>query len=454
MLVIISDLHFQDTYQGFSDIIKISRNISHKAFHHFFSDIAELSKTNNATEIIFVLAGDIFDLNRSHKWFTENIRPYTSDQIEPGSLLDKVVASIWNGINTNNEKTFKIFENMATIGNNDYTLETGYEPIKFPEGIKIKFEYIPGNHDRLINLSKTLQGKVCKLLNISLPDISTFPNHLIKEEYGVSIRHGHEYDENNFAQKLDPEDLRYENKINQDSYKEATFGDVITIDLVSAVAYKFGMEYMEEINRGTRLNNTSITYRDFYEKLLEFDDVRPISKLTDWIEYGSGDSIKEVWRVFDPVFKKVIENWHSNPFINFNMQGLWLKWFIANIIAKLMGSKSAIKILTRNVGRDKSSMFAYNEIMGFSNSNKDIRYIVYGHTHDPKVDFIRAQRNIEMFSFDTGTWRKRIKLCKDEESFACAKILTYVVFYNEKDDKERKAGKYSFDVWSGHTMKM
>jgi UDP-2,3-diacylglucosamine pyrophosphatase LpxH len=56
MLIVISDLHFSD---GSS-----SRNISHRAFSHFFQHIKRGLRDENK-EIIIVFAGDTFDLLRS-----------------------------------------------------------------------------------------------------------------------------------------------------------------------------------------------------------------------------------------------------------------------------------------------------------------------------------------------------------------------------------------------------
>lgn len=458
MLVIISDLHFQDTEidPELSNIIKVDRNISPKAFHHFFSDIAELSKQNEATEVIFVLAGDIFDLNRSNKWFIENIRPYTNEQIALGSPLDMVVTNIWQGILNNNLETQQIFISVANLANTDNVLQTNYGKIEFRKNIDIKFDYIPGNHDRLVNLSKTLQANICGLLNMNLPQGSTFRHKLIMDKYGVFIRHGHEYDGQNFAQKLNPEDLQHENKINEDSYKEPTIGDGATIDLASAIAYNFGNAYKNEIINGANIPNTRSTYRELYQKLLEFDDVRPMSELINWIEYGIDGDAKEAWKAIDKVFMSIIEHWRDDPFLKNKISLIKLTYSKVMTYLRIWDSKDIIRNLVGGVEKDKSSEFAYYESMTFSKINiANICYIVYGHTHDPKVEFIRAEGDVEMFSFDTGTWRKRIKKCKDKRSFCWAKMLTYVVFYNKDEDKERKkVMPYSFDVWNGLTKKM
>jgi len=85
------------------------------------------------------------------------------------------------------------------------------------------------------------------------------------------------------------------------------------------------------------------------------------------------------------------------------------------------------------------------------------RYVVSGHTHNPDMEFLshRQQDGKELFFFDTGTWRQQIRKCLDNETFARAKALTYVVFYRSDEDPPRggRGKEYSFDYWSGYTKK-
>lgn len=72
MLIVISDLHFSD---GSS-----SRNISHRAFSHFFDHIKR-GLTDECKELIIVFAGNTFDLLRSEHWMTveDGGKPWAED---------------------------------------------------------------------------------------------------------------------------------------------------------------------------------------------------------------------------------------------------------------------------------------------------------------------------------------------------------------------------------------
>ena len=188
MLVVISDLHFQDTINDTitdksNNPITVDRNVSPDAFKEFFEEILTMADSNEAVELIIILAGDIFDLNRSQKWLEGDVRPYgehTPDEWYP------VVDAILKDIIKSNEKTFSIFKEMARK--------------RLVNGSQIIFEYLPGNHDRLINLHPELRKRAkAELLGQSNPNDAEFGHVYRSNEYGVLIRHGHEYDRSNFA---------------------------------------------------------------------------------------------------------------------------------------------------------------------------------------------------------------------------------------------------------------
>lgn len=60
------------------------------------------------------------------------------------------------------------------------------------------------------------------------------------------------------------------------------------------------------------------------------------------------------------------------------------------------------------------------------------RYVVAGHAHSPRVEFLKRRDNDgkELFFFDTRTRRQQIRKCKGDTTFARAKALIYVIFYS------------------------
>ena len=79
-----------------------------------------------------------------------------------------------------------------------------------------------------------------------------------------------------------------------------------------------------------------------------------------------------------------------------------------------------------------------------------IRYVVYGHTHDPLVAAIRSFPGdpfpLEQVYLNTGTWRGRFYRTTQDNSFIGWKNMTYVIFYKED---ERGTGFPVFETWTG-----
>ena len=75
-----------------------------------------------------------------------------------------------------------------------------------------------------------------------------------------------------------------------------------------------------------------------------------------------------------------------------------------------------------------------------------IRYVAYGHTHDPLVVPMRVRGDQEQIYLNTGTWRARYQKSVRDNSFISWKNMTYVIFYR---DDERPGRKADFETWTG-----
>ena len=79
-----------------------------------------------------------------------------------------------------------------------------------------------------------------------------------------------------------------------------------------------------------------------------------------------------------------------------------------------------------------------------------IRYVVYGHTHDPLVSAVRSSPDnpypLEQVYLNTGTWRGRYFKATQDKSFIAWKNMTYVIFYRAG---ERDNPFPVFETWTG-----
>jgi UDP-2,3-diacylglucosamine pyrophosphatase LpxH len=433
MLAVVSDLHFQDIINDVilgdngNILVSIDRNVLPQAFRQTFEEILSLAQNNDAKELIIVLAGDIFDLNRSQIWFQEKndaIRPYGEDS---SSAWGPIAEKILNNIITSNQETFDIFKKQTetTLRNNK----------------KVSFSYIPGNHDRIINLYPPLRKKVRDLLGLG-GNSDPFDHEIAEEEYGVHVRHGHEYDTSNFAGKA-PEDGPF--TVDIKDYDSAPLGDYVTIDFAARLAFEYRKRYEQDIKSGPDAD----LHRLIYRKLLEFDDLRPQSEIMSFIGAEIADSDK-VQGFLTPVLKEILQRALESKFVRERIGTLEIS--LARIV-KLISTQLLVNLLIKKpTGAEPWQQAKREPVL----QNPKYRYVVSGHTHNPDVEFLSCRQDgKELFFFDTGTWRQQIRKCCDKETFARAKALTYVAFYRPDEDPLRGGGnkEYSFDYWSGYTKK-
>jgi UDP-2,3-diacylglucosamine pyrophosphatase LpxH len=435
MLVVISDLHFQDTVNDTitdnnNNSVRVERNVLSDAFEKVFDEIMTTAEDNEAQELIIILAGDIFDLNRSQKWFRSSVRPYgehSPDEWYPAA------AEIFGDIVDSNRAAFDVFKEFAKK--------------KLKNGRQVVFHYLPGNHDRLINLHPELRKKAKEeLLGQSNPNDDAFDHVYNSPEYGVLIRHGHEYDRSNFAGAI-PENGVF--RVQPEDYDRAPLGDYATIDIAVALAVEYRKRHENDIKAGDPI------HRAIYCRLLEFDDLRPQSDIVDFLQAKTGEDI-DVWQYLTPAADSVVTKALNSKFLRSKL-GAWgniipfAKW----LPIKLLPTKSIINLInSMHSGEPKPWQYAQREETLNTGAG---RYVAAGHTHSPCVEFLKRRDNDgkELFFFDTGTWRQQIRKCRDGKTFARAKALTYVVFYSPEEDRHHTTGKkgYSFDYWSGFTKK-
>ncbi|OGW38406.1 MAG: hypothetical protein A2X58_14375 [Nitrospirae bacterium GWC2_56_14] len=431
MLAILSDLHFQDTMNdivkddGGNTLVSVDRNISPKAFKFIFDEFIDIANKVKAQELNIVLAGDIFDLNRSQTWFKGPVRPYGDHSVDEWAPIAK---QILGDIITTNSETFELF--------------THYAGRKLESGAPVTFTYLPGNHDRLINLHPELRLQVRNLLEKSSRDNSPFPHEIALPGYGVHIRHGHEYDQTNFAGTVcstgplicDPKD-----------YDAAPMGDFVSIDIVTRIA----CEYRRRYERDMKAGNT--VHTGLYRKILEFDDLRPTSDLIAFIKTEMTDGDGDFEKYFMPVVKDVLNDALKSAFLR-----KWLSiWTLLKAkAAQCWSYKALLKAITKMDSEQPLPWkFAIRE-PDLADADTTFRYVVAGHTHNPDLVYLsKNNKGQERFFFDTGTWRQQIRkcTCDDEKTFARAKALTYVLFYSPEKDCCNTERVERFDYWSGYT---
>src|SRR5215469_1691478 len=318
MIVVISDLHFEEEASdvipgsgGRSDVI-CHRNLNPRAYRNFVAQMAEQVAWRKVKEFQLVIAGDLFDFSRTTLWFSDELRPYVSlgkvnEQLEQKAL----------GILEATAKEPSVKEALAVfhlLAKGRYrTAEIAdSEERDFPVD-RIGIFYFPGNHDRLGNATPAIRKRVRELLGLN--GSAEFPHYFLANDPAVLIRHGHEYDNNNFAIDLE-KSKSIPLDVPERGYSDANFGDYITIDVAVRLPFLFRRKY------GDHSILDDPVMAKLYERLLQFDDVRPQSALFDYLlDDSAGDySAEEAWERLVPVIQDILDEVHDQKFFRY-----WLR---------------------------------------------------------------------------------------------------------------------------------
>ena len=482
MLVVLSDLHFVEEsshyIEGMEIVSKLARpltyshNLPARPFQQLAIRLADEAVRNKAKRLDLVLAGDIFDINRTAMWFDKehnptNERPYvaaTLDAVKADSPLEKLVIRIIDAIadDVMVAETLQVFQALA----NGCYLDENDKPQEFP--VSVTLHHILGNHDRMGNATPAIRNAIRKHLGLPVSD-DLFERVLLFENEQTLVRHGQEYDRYNFASdhsKGEPIAAH----LPDEQYSDPAFGDFITIDVASRLPYEFRKCHGEATIASTKM------LRDLYLRLLEFDDLRPMAAMFNYFSYipdqSHDDDLnekydkKDVWEAIKPVLRSMLEALHNDAYLHG-----WLKTYSKRLAVipigvriylrlklwKIFGLSFAYVKMLSAMGLDKANNIAGAETYAMREEgvkNGRFRFVVAGHTHHPKVSLIDHGKHGECYFIDTGTWRNRIPVTPDYQAFGRVKTLTYVTIYGGNEDLgslEVSQKAASFDYWSGIT---
>ena len=426
MIVFISDLHFVDETAG-------KHNTKTEAFRIFFEDIrwaADRRKEEGrpVDEIKIVFLGDIFDLIRSEQWLSLPVseRPWGSNTKKTEEHANR----IFDDIAAKNRETFQLLGSRLSE-----TEGFAVEPVRV---------YVPGNHDRLCNLFPSLRKKVRKALGMA-PGDDPFSHFFQDIDHGVFARHGHEYDKFNYEGGTGH---RYSD------YMRVPIGDPITTELVAALPWKV----MKHPAVGKLTAGEQKALRSHLE---EIENVRPFSATLEWLLYQVKSNLRVKEAIEDSV-DELVEGFEKLPFVKrwYEHHDRWKNWMdeadkvqaVLFLLKKfrLFSSEKWLPLLDK-----AKEWFAEDELAKaapgeYAHADSRIRYVVYGHSHDPLQAAVRLAPGSPSprahVYLNTGTWRTRYHKCREGLGFIGWKNLTWVTFWNKE---ERGLDYPSFETWTG-----
>lgn len=442
MIIFISDLHISDGTAG-------PENIPASAYTKALHELGEMARDAEAETVEIVFLGDIFDLIRSAKWQDADV----SEDEKP-----------W-GANPTSRKLNEILDLIMSHNSID-VLKGDLRHYGFREHPKLT--YIPGNHDRVVNLFPDLIAKVEQSMSLQrgADQGKPFPHFFSDARHRTFARHGHEFDYYNFGGSQTFSLSRWVD-IPESDYNRTPIGDVIAAEFASALP-------------GAVLKRLGRPDAALEMRLKNLFDLRPMTAIPAYLtaEVAMADE-EDVKEAIIQGTKDRVQAFRNLPFVQqwFQERDQWFNPFDkADRLQILMDLLNFLdfdlaKRLTPFV--DKVSRFgdddnlasdAAKEFQRLNSETSPFRgetaeegmlYVLYGHTHHPEQHLIDVQgdcdnRRPRMY-LNTGMWRPS-QNAGLAGGFTEMKHLTFTVIYapGEKINNKGKTLPYpAFEVWTG-----
>jgi len=262
----------------------------------------------------------------------------------------------------------------------------------------------------------------------------------------VFARHGHEYDKFNYEGGT---------AYTWEDYQFAPIGDAITTELVARLPYALARR-IAGITWLTPEEKANIK-RNFQE----IENVRPLSAVIEWLLYQVQQT-RTLKEVIEDTVQEVIGYFDSLDFVQnwFGRHDKWTDWRdeadkIQAFLFLLRHFKLERTETLWDLAMKAKDYFVKDDLLEaapqeYLHLDSRVRYVVYGHTHNPLVSGVRsfpaAPAPLEQVYLNTGTWRGRYFKATQDDSFIAWKNMTYVIFYQEG---ERGTPFPVFETWTG-----
>ncbi len=440
MIIVMSDLHFAESNSLSLGDRQFNHNLPPEVYRGFFNEISEFIRYDNIKNVDLVLAGDIFEITRSALWHKDHLRPYAhNDEVAEGSELEGRVNEIMNAIAADQRvsATMDLFRKLSIL-------------LHLP----VRIHYIPGNHDRLLNASRRIRNRTRSFLGMEQSDLPFENQYLdrLNVDSKILIRHGHEYDSANFGVDVSKWS-EIPTLIDKSYYDKPSVGDIVTTEIAAKLPILF-KEYYGEQNILLSQDLSML-----FQRLIDFDNVRPSNALINFLFSTPGLPMKEVWRLMEPVFVRMMDDLALSPMIGKQMVAfgslsglsaasltavlktrLWRKglpfWMIKSLIAPLY-RRSNIEDQSETILKEES----------LREADSTVRCIVSGHTHYPLVQLMKVEKGVETYYINTGTFRNVITSTPSLHNFGRLRSKARVLIFkqDERNPEYNRETGWSFD---------
>lgn len=464
MLVFISDLHMRDAPE---------LTIPHEVTEAFLKKtLIPQVLDAHAKDVTVVFLGDIVDINRSPYWVDPSLsghyrpwsnwvealrnmpeRPHRGAYSFDADAFERHIVEVLNRIARANRRNYALWKAFRRGAR---SLWGKASPPK-----TIRYAYIPGNHDRLVQYSMRTRKTIVDQLGISssgadkgrsLWDCTKMFDWMrYFDDYRVLAFHGHAIDPYCFGGGkafLNGEFSEESTPLSSPYYMVPCLGDAVTVLLGNGLITAFS----DSLPGGDAKLDQS---------LAQIDLVRPQTSSILWLQKWGLEQRASVEETLDRAMDKITGVFLEEPFVRWSRSRRLALWENAAIsLAHLLGvfrnARWALRLFERIAGEVQSVEDYRKSTAGILLSHDFgtylretfpfARYFVSGHTHRPTVIPLRGgtgdDPREEHVYFNTGTWLDVIEQAASNLGFARRNQITYVTFFREEERSERMMRAY------------
>ncbi|HET9954391.1 MAG TPA: hypothetical protein VFQ61_07800, partial [Polyangiaceae bacterium] len=317
-------------------------------------------------------------------------------------------------------------------------------------GARLRIHYIPGNHDRLVNVFPSLRARVRQLLNLAGEPRSPFAHVLEWPAYGVRVRHGHEYDKANFPIAFDGL-----HEPTEEHYAAPVLGDFVTVELATRLALAFRGYYARELRQAGPEGDA---FRRIYLALTEFDDVRPASAFPTYVAKEVGRGSDWVFARLRPAIEDTLVAATQSEFFLREATRLGFAQFFEGAagfqlrLAIANASPHQLSQLIANMSRFQDAPGpAPADIAALESGLLEGQplCVIAGHTHKPGQVAIPGRPEHAACFVDSGTWRTRMEQGVAE---TFGRFRSYTIVFCYRAEEWASSRVRTFETWTGHLV--
>jgi len=442
MLVIVSDLLLADGSAG-------DHNLKPQVYVDFLDQIsaahAKVREHAPQSRVEIVYLGNIFDMRRTHYWFEQGEhKPWRHH-----GAVDKKTIMRPPGNAEYLQRSVMLFnrimthENVAPIkgilGDKLADRFGGIEPFRL---------YIPGDADRLINMSDALRERVVDFLGLELGrggwnPAYRFPSSWVDREHGVFMRHGHEWDVYSFeGDPSAPVD-----------YDNIPMSDLINTELFARITYEASL-----LQPGGGLDAAALA--NFQQKVQQIDNVRPASSIVKWLARHFTDASQK--KLLATCIERAVANFKNQEYVDWWLSAsghdsMFTPFDEADRIESLLAGlqnvwlgklDAALSLYDKFSSYDPYARYidraAGEEVLNKPDSN--VQYVVYGHTHHAEHVPLGlygdgAQRRMVHY-LNVGSMRPTHTVSRDGRDFFVSETLDFAIFYRPEERPGAEASTF------------